>query len=63
MVILIYFTFPETKNLTTEEIAIVFDDEQAMGIVKVSKIEKGVVEQEHSKDGGTIATDHVSLSN
>lgn len=30
---LIYFYFPETKNLTMEEIAVIFDGEQAIGIM------------------------------
>lgn len=41
LVFLIYFIFPETKNLTIEEIAVIFDGERAIGMQDQDKIEDG----------------------
>lgn len=48
MIILIYFTFPETKNLTIEEISMVFDGERATNIVELSKVEEQGIQQQEN---------------
>lgn len=64
LVILIYFTFPETKNLTIEEIAIVFDGDRAMRIVEASQGEQGVLQKEFDgTEKNAAVTEHVTLSN
>lgn len=55
---MIYFTFPETKNLTIEEIAIVFDGERAMGLVDVVGNE-GLKGAELRKGDDITATEHI----
>lgn len=49
LLIIIWFGFPETKGLTIEEIAIVFDKDGAVGVLQAA----------HNDTGVKVNTDHV----
>lgn len=53
--IIIWFRFPETKNLTIEEIAIVFDKERAAGVKEVA------MSNQSKLIGGRVSPDSVDI--
>jgi MFS family permease len=55
MVVSVWFWYPETRGLTLENVAWIFDGEQAdVGIVSAKEVLEGVKEEENKKDGGHI---------
>jgi MFS family permease len=55
-IVLIYFKFPETKNLTMEQIAVVFEPERAMDI-EVAKTAKDM--GKGANDVASVRIEHV----
>jgi len=59
LIFLIYFTFPETKNRTIEEIAVIFDAHQATELTGIMK-GKDMGPQEEQIEGSGVAIDSSS---
>ena len=61
--ILIYFQFPETKDMTIEEIALVFDGDKALGILQASQGESQLTEHteaDSDREGEPVGTKNAS---